>query len=318
MNGRIPAIVSRIEAVCDNIKSFYFAPETGGPLPGFSAGAHIALDIVGPGRRWRNAYSLTSSPDDRRHYRITVLRKPDGRGGSRYLHDQLQVGHRLSILPPVNWFGIDRTARLSLLVAGGIGITPIAAMASELRALERPFEFHYAYRAASAAAFLPELRSEHGEALRTYCQADGQMLSLSNLLASRPVGTQVLVCGPQSLIDAVREAAARLGWPPSAVRYEKFAAATGGAPFEASLVRSGIKVSVPADLSLLEAIEGRGIAVDSLCRVGACGRCRVDVVRSEGEFTHADRVLTETEKAAGNSMLCCVSRFSGSVLELDL
>lgn len=296
------------------VREFTFEAEQGS-LPGFSAGSHVLVHLPTPQRTLRNAYSLLGDPAEPAQYRIAVRLQEDSRGGSRFLHERVQEGDRLQLSPPANLFGLHSQARHHLLIAGGIGITPFLAQVAELERRGDSFALHYACRGGMTDAYRDTLAARLGARFAAYDASAGERLDLSALLAAQPLGTHVYVCGPQRLIDGVREAAASLGWPDSRVHWEAFAAAEPGEPFVAELASSGRRIEVPAEASLLEALEEAGVAVPSLCRGGVCGQCATRYL--DGEVEHRDSVLTAAEQA--DQLMPCVSRGRcGSALLLDL
>lgn len=280
------------------------------PLPGFSAGSHVQLHLP---NGLRNAYSLLGDPADPSQYRIAVRLQDNSRGGSRYLHEQLRVGDRLRLSAPANLFPLHNEARLHVLVAAGIGITPFLAHCAELLRRGADFELHYAYRAGLSDAYLEPLRELLGERLHGY-GSPARRLDLNELLRDRPLGSHVYACGPQRLLLALREQAAALGWSDGRVHWEAFAAPAPGLPFRAELARSGRQLEVGAEQSLLEALEAVGVEVPNLCRGGVCGQCQTRYLK--GDVEHRDHFLDAGQRAA--SLMPCVSRGCGSPILLDL
>ncbi|SDI62188.1 Ferredoxin-NADP reductase [Pseudomonas flavescens] len=281
-----------------------------GTLPAFSAGSHVQLHL--PNGK-RNAYSLLSDPSDTSHYRIAVRQQAQSRGGSRYVHEQLQTGDRLRISPPANLFALHSTARLHVLIAAGIGITPFLAYSTELLRRGDAFELHYAYRTGVNDAYVETLRERLGKRLHVY-ESSSRRLDLGQLLSHRPLGTHVYACGPQSLLDALREQSLALGWPAARVHWEAFAAPEPGVPFIVELARSGRQVAVGAEQSLLEALEDAGVELPNLCRGGVCGQCQTPYLK--GDVEHRDLFLAAAERAT--SLMPCVSRGCGSPILLDI
>ncbi|MCU1725306.1 PDR/VanB family oxidoreductase [Pseudomonas sp. 5P_5.1_Bac1] len=281
-----------------------------GELPGFSAGSHVQVHL--PNGR-RNAYSLLGDPADRRQYRIAVRHQDASRGGSRFLHQEMNAGDQLAISAPANLFPLYSKARQHLLVAAGIGITPFLAHGRELLRRGEDFELHYAYRAASSDAYLTELRTLLGPRLHEY-PSGVRRLDPAALLRDRPLGAHVYSCGPQSLLLAIQEQAAAFGWSPRRVHSEAFAAAQPGQPFRVELVRSGRHLQVSAEQSLLEALEAAGVEVPNLCRGGVCGQCQTPYLK--GDVEHRDHVLAAAERTS--SLMPCVSRGCGSPILLDI
>jgi ferredoxin-NADP reductase len=218
---------------------------------------------------------------------------------------------------PRSAFAPVSTARHHLLIAGGIGITPMLSHAREAVRWRRDFTLLYGHRP-GAAAHLEELRQLCGDRLEEHPDREVFRDRIEGALSSAPLGTHVYVCGPAPLLDSVIDRAERLGWPAERVHTERFSAASldPGEPFEVLLAQSGRRVSVPSGVSLLEALEHEGVRVPNMCRQGVCGECRVPVLA--GRPVHRDLFLSEEERAAGDSVMCCVSRSAGPSLELDL
>ena len=314
MSAAIEVRVAAVRQLTPVVREFTFEPLQG-RLPGFSAGSHVVVHMPLAERTLRNAYSLLSDPTERGHYRIAVRLQDESRGGSRFMHEQVKEGDRLQLSPPANLFSPSSQARRHLLIAGGIGITPFLSYLPELRARGADFSLHYAFRGGLTDAYRQQLQGELGERLSCYDAEAGCFLDLPRLLAEQPLGSHVYVCGPQSLIEAVREQAAALGWPASRVHWEVFAAPEPGQPFMAQLARSGKRVAVGSDFSLLEALEQAGVEVPNLCRGGVCGQCATRYL--DGEVEHRDAFLGAAERAT--QLMPCVSRGRcGSALLLDL
>ncbi|MGP0173637.1 PDR/VanB family oxidoreductase [Pseudomonas sp. NCHU5208] len=284
-------------------------------LPGFSCGSHVQVVLPIEGRTLRNAYSLLGDPRETGVYRIAVRLQEASRGGSRYLHEQVRVGDRLQIGAPSNLFALHSQARHHILVAGGIGITPFMAYLAELQASDASFELHYAYRSGLTDAYASELRQRLGERFHGYDAATGQRLDCTSLFAGKPLGSHLYVCGPQRLLDELKLLAAAHGWSAGRLHWEAFAAPEPGQPFSVELARSGQRLQVPGDHSLLEALEAAGVEVPNLCRGGVCGQCTTRYL--SGEVEHRDHYLDEQQRGA--ALMPCVSRggCSGTLL-LDL
>ena len=314
MNGLLDVRVAAVRQLTPLVREFTLEAERG-TLPGFSAGSHVVVHMPAPERILRNAYSLLGDPADAQRYRIAVRLQEDSRGGSRFMHEQVAEGDRLQLSPPANLFGLHSQAHHHLLIAGGIGITPFLAQIAELERRGASFALHYACRGGLTDAYRDELAARLGARFAAYDASAGERLDLDALLRRQPLATHAYVCGPQRLIDGVRAAAASLGWPQGRVHWEAFAAAAPGEPFVAELAESGRRLEVPADLSLLEALEQAGVAVPSLCRGGVCGQCATRY--RAGAVEHRDTFLTEAERA--DQLMPCVSRgCAGSTLVLDL
>ena len=311
--------VAEVRALAADVRGLTLVPADGAPLPAFSAGSHVVVHLQGE-RLHRNPYSLASSPWERDRYRIAVRHVADGRGGSRHVHERIAPGDVLAIEPPRNLFAPVRTAVRHVLVAGGIGATPFVSYVHQLRRDGVPFEMHYAVRDRESAALGDELEALCPDELRIHVDPVGTALlgALEDgVLGRQPLGTHLSVCGPPPMMEAVLGAAARHGWPHSRLHLERFTAETGTLePFDAVLAGDGRTVHVPAQRTLLEALEDAGLDVPYLCRQGVCGECRTGLL--DGVPDHRDVYLTAAERDANTALMPCVSRCAGGPLVLDL
>ncbi len=303
--------VEAVEPVAENVVSVTLS---GAGLPRWTPGSHIDVELGESSRQ----YSLCGDPAEPDRYRIAVLRERESRGGSRFVHERLEVGETLRIRGPRNHFRLDPGADDYLFVAGGIGITPIIAMADHAHAAGAAYEIHYCGRGESTMALLDRLRRDHGDALTVHTSSGGR-LDVDALLAEPVAGRQVYACGPQRLLTALE--AAMIRWPQDSLRVEHFEAASLLDPasehaFDVELADSGGTVMVPADLTVLTALRAAGVDVPSDCEEGLCGSCEVAVL--DGTVDHRDRVLTRAERATGRSMMTCCSRACGTTLALGL
>ncbi|WP_339109731.1 PDR/VanB family oxidoreductase [Thioclava sp. GXIMD4216] len=306
--------VTRVQALTPQVKLFRFEAAT--PLPLFSGGAHIVVEMPDGDVLRRNSYSLISDPHDPSGYEIAVRLDPQGRGGSRFLHEKVREGDRLRVSMPANLFAIDPRAKRHLLIAGGIGITPFLAQIRQLDRLNLDWALHYAAPSRKEAAALGLL--PRSSRISLHFSDEGNRMDLATLLDGQPAGTHVFCCGPEGLITAVEATAARLGWPQSHLHSEAFAAPPPGAAFSVTLGRSGRTLTVGPHQSLLEAIEAADVPIDWSCRGGACGRCETAVRACHGRILHHDHWLSEDERAAQTKIMPCMSRFLGEDLTLDL
>jgi len=283
-------------------------------LPAFSAGAHIDLHLTGDLIR---PYSLCGDPQDRQHYQLGILKDGNSQGGSLAVH-ALREGDAITVSEPRNLFTLDESAGHSLLIGGGIGITPMLAMAAELHAAGRSFTLHYCARSRDQAAFVAQLESARYAARVHLHFSDQQRLNLDAVLSDVPPNTHVYVCGPTRLMDAVNDGAKRHGYAAESVHQECFSAEvqTGGAAFEVVAATSGITVQVLEDQTIVEALAQAGLKVNVSCKQGICGSCLTDVL--EGEPDHRDSYLTDEEKADGDQILLCCSRSKCGRLVIDL
>lgn len=288
----------------------------GRPLPKWSAGSHIELCVGEYDRK----YSLCGSPDDN-SYRVAIRREDLGRGGSRYIHETLQAGAEIRMRGPSNLFRLDESAPHVMLIAGGIGITPILAMADRLKDLGRSYELHYGGRSKSTMAFLDRVARDHGAVLSLYAGDESQRMDLPALVADLREGAQIYACGPKGLLNTLEVLTKDL--PEGTFHFEHFSSNVAGLdpekeqPFQVELSDSGLVLNVAADTTLLDAIMAAGIDVACDCREGLCGSCEVTVI--EGAVDHRDMVLTRAERAGGKRMMTCCSRAKhGARLKLAL
>ena len=294
------------------------APADGALFPEHEAGAHIdvLLDQRGAGDALVRQYSLCGDPGDRKRYRIAVLREQQSRGGSAAVHE-LRVGDRVRISAPRNNFRLAAVRRHRLL-AGGIGITPLLAMAQQLDIAGGDYALHYCARSASEAAFADQLSDHPRVTLHLDDGPDAEKLDLRRDLGPRP-DTAVYVCGPGPFMDYVLDTADALGWPPGALHKERFTPAAAqpgpGAGFTVRLASSGAEYLILPDDSILDVLLRNGVDAPSSCQQGICGECAVRVLT--GEADHRDDVLSDDERAEGLFTICC-SRALGPSIELDL
>ncbi len=312
--------ISDIRQETASVRAFELVDPAGAMLPPFTAGAHV--DVLTPSGLTRQ-YSLCNSPHERLRYVIGVLDAPDSRGGSRSLHAQVRVGDELDVSVPRNHFPLDSSATSCVLLAGGIGITPLLAMAEHLTQMSAQFALHYCVRSAGAVTFRERLmRADLTSSVAIHAD-DGpleQRLSLDDLLSSPEAGTHLYVCGPAGLIDATYAAAHRNGWPASRLHREYFGAApdvrAGDMAFDIELGSSGLRIRVESDQSALEALTAAGVDVPRSCEQGVCGTCLTRVL--SGTPDHRDAFLSDREHAGNECFMPCCSRSRSPVLVLDL
>jgi cytochrome P450/ferredoxin-NADP reductase len=311
-----PVVVKERHSEGDGLVRLILAEPRGRRFPVWSAGSHI--DLVGGG--FRRKYSLCGDPEDRETLQVTILREADGRGGSRYFCDEVQPGDTVHIAGPKNLFKLDETAPHYCLIAGGIGITPILAMADRLRRLGRSYVIHYAGRSRSAMGLLSRLERDHMHACELYVSDEDRRMDLKSILGALGVDVQVYACGPGRLIEALENIAAE--WPEGRLRYEHFSSAGGALDpskehrFSVRLADSGIELTVAADQSLLETLQTAGIDIPCDCGEGLCGTCEVAVI--DGDIDHRDKVLSKSERAENRRMMACCSRARGDKITLAL
>jgi ferredoxin-NADP reductase len=304
----LDVVVECRTVLADGVVGLTLRRPDGALLPTWTPGAHVDL-LLGNGLV--RQFSLCGDPADRSTLRVTVLREQAGRGGSAYVHSDVVAGSALRIRGPRNNFELV-PARRYLFVAGGIGVTPILPMVAAVH----DWRLVYGGRTRRSMAFLDEL-ARYGDRVEIHPQDEDGLLDVTGLLGTPEPDTAIYCCGPEPLLAAVTRASEH--WPAGALHVERFTpvADTGGAgPIEVELARSGRTIAVPADCSILAAVEAAGIAVLSSCREGTCGTCETDVLA--GVPDHRDSLLTDAERAAGDTMMICVSRAIGPRLVLDL
>ena len=311
--------VERRVRAAEDVVLFELVDPTGAGLAPWEPGAH--LELVLPSGLVRQ-YSLCGLPSDRSRYVVAVLRVPDGRGGSVELHDGDLVGRELEVRGPRNNFPLVDAASY-LLLAGGIGVTPLLAMARQLAETGRPWSMVYGGRSLDRMAFVDELVGFGSDHVRIVPQDEAGIPDFASLLQAVPEGTAVYCCGPEGMIAAV-ESCHREQRRPTTLHIERFSAPTNvgeqaaapARPFQVELRRSGLVLDVPTDRSLLEAVRAVLPGVGFSCSEGVCGSCETAVL--EGEVDHRDCLLSDDERAENATMMICVSRARGDRLVLDL
>lgn len=304
-------VVAERRQEADGVVSLAFR---GSGLPTWDPGAHLDLLLADGLER---QYSLCGDPAERDVWRIAVLREPGGRGGSAFVHERLSVGETVRVRGPRNNFAL-RPARRYLFIAGGIGITPILPMLRAADAAGSDWSLLYGGRTRGSMAFLEELTGRYGERVAVRPQDETGLLDLASYLGAPEPDTAVYCCGPDPLLDAVERNCAANGRPEP--RMERFGprarAVSSDAPFELVLARSGLTLTVPEHASVLETVRAAGVEVLFSCAEGTCGTCETGVL--EGAPDHRDSLLTAAERAAGDTMMICVSRSFGERLVLEL
>lgn len=287
-----------------------------GALAAFTPGAHINLHF---GEGLSRSYSLINDPAMQGRYEIAVQREAAGRGGSAWIHDRLRVGERVEASLPVNAFPLSETATHSVLIAGGIGITPIRAMIRCLEALGRSWELHYRARSRARAAFLAELSAPEfaGKVHLSFSdETPRESCDIAAIIAAAPDEAEIYCCGPLDMIAAFE--AATSGLDPARLHTERFqgeeVTASGG--FTVRAVKSNVEVEVREGQTILQALREAGLDPDYSCESGLCGECLTRVIA--GEPDHKDYFLTETEKKSGEVIMICCSGSRSPILELDL
>ncbi|EGH28898.1 ferredoxin [Pseudomonas syringae pv. japonica str. M301072] len=317
MNELLNVVVLKRVLQGDDVVVIELARADRGNLPLFEAGAHI--DVHLPSGVIRQ-YSLCGDPSDGGSYRLGVLRDPQSRGGSIAVHKELLEGVTVDISLPRNHFPLDLNAEHSILLGGGIGITPMLAMAYALEAKGKAFEMHYCARSRSRSAFLEELeRTGFSHAVQLHFDDEPESkLDINRVLADSQKTAHIYTCGPGGFMEWVINNALELGYPDAHIHREYFQADidTKGSGFEVVAARSGKTVNVMNGQTIYQALAEVGIDIEISCEQGVCGTCLCDVL--EGEPDHRDVYLTVDEKAANDTILVCCSRSKSPRLVLDI
>lgn len=314
--------ISNVSDETASIRSYSLVNASAGvPLPEFSAGSHITVRVT---EKIRRQYSLANTPGLSDHYLISVLREQEGRGGSQWIHENWKVGDIIEIDGPANNFKLDESAGRVILIAGGIGITPILSMARRLQQIGIEYHLYYCARSVEDTAHYGAIVNStlcrnvtfiHDKATR------GGRLDVSSLLSDRREDCHVYVCGPYGLVEAVKSATR--GWPPESVHYELFGADPSAircherdSEFTVTIGSTGQMYAVPAGQSILQVLANNGVTVRTLCEEGYCGSCLTPLL--SGKPDHRDSVLTQAERNSGQLIALCCSRAESENLILDL
>ncbi|HEY2817116.1 MAG TPA: PepSY domain-containing protein [Casimicrobiaceae bacterium] len=314
----VQVVGKRVEAT--DICTFELADPLGNPLPSFGAGSHIDVHI---GDGLVRQYSLCNDPRDTQRYLIGVLRVADSRGGSAAMHEQVHEGDVLEISEPRNHFRLAHGAKRSLLIAGGIGVTPILCMAERLANIGAEFEMHYCTRAEQRTAFLKRIRESSFADRVHFHFNDGpvdQKFDVEKVIAAAAPDTHLYVCGPKGFMDQVLATARRRRWPEQALHREYFASQAQASPndveFDVRLASTGRVYRIPKDQTVVAALTAQGIDIPTSCGQGVCGTCLTRVI--DGDPDHRDLYQTDAERARNDQFTPCCSRARSPVLVLDL
>ncbi|KAI3591505.1 Flavodoxin reductases (ferredoxin-NADPH reductases) family 1 [Cupriavidus sp. U2] len=303
-------------AAADGIALFELVAADGGALPPFTAGAHVDVHL---GDGLVRQYSLCNDPAETHRYQLGVLRDAASRGGSVAMH-ALVAGNILEISAPKNHFPLHADARHSVLLAGGIGVTPILAMAQSLARSGASFEFHYCTRSAASTAFQDRIAGADLRERTFLYHDDGQRADLQRLLAAPRADTHLYVCGPSGFMAAVLDTARAAGWMESNLHREYFAApetpSEPGGAFQVTVQSTGRVIDIAADETVVQALAAHGVQIQTSCEQGVCGTCLTRVL--SGTPDHRDAYLTDEERAANDQFLPCCSRARTGMLVLDL
>lgn len=311
-----PTVEMRVagrEELAAGVIALDLCPVDGAEVPEWDAGSHVDLHL--PDGKIRQ-YSLCGDPAERGSLRVAILREGEGRGGSRYLHDETEVDDLLPVGVPRNNFPLE-PARRYRFIAGGIGVTPLVPMIAAADAAGAEWSLLYGGRTRRSMAFLGALE---GDSRVTIAPEDETgLLDLASVLAEADPEAAIYCCGPEPLLHAVEAASSH--WPTEALHVERFKARDDlpsgpGEPFTVVLAQSGLELDVPPGRSILEIVSEAGVPVPSSCQEGTCGTCETEVL--EGEPEHRDSVLTPADRARNDCMMICCSRCRGERLVLDL
>ena len=316
--GPLELVISGIRQLTPRIRAFEFRDPNGDPLPEVTAGSHLEIKVpLHNGQHKIVHYSISSNPARRDAYEIAVLFEPEGDGGSIAVHREFQLGKKLNCQLPTNNFAIDDD-KPAVLIAGGVGITPIKAMSQHLKVRGSSFSLHYAGRTRNEMAYRDRLTRELGDNITLYYSSEDKRLNIQEILQQAEKNTVFYVCGPAKLIDAVIDTAASLNIDTRRVRFERFNAtiSVNARPVNVRLHRSDKNLTVNADQTILDAIIEAGIETPFSCRAGNCRTCAVKVLA--GEPDHRDSALSRSEQEDQKLMCPCISRAKTDDLVLDI
>ena len=314
-----PVIVAKRTDEAHNIVSFELVDPNGAELPAFSAGSHI--DVTIPGGLMRQ-YSLCNSSSERQRYVIGVWKDPNSRGGSKALHGEVNAGDTLEVGLPRNRFRVPRSTKRAILLARGIGVTPILSIADHLSSRHIPFELHYVYATASPESFLGLIKElNFADNTKFYYEARdlNRLLNPAVVLPDQPEDIQLFICGADWWQDPIINTAKQQGWAEERIHVERFTAKVPAAVldkvFDVKIASTGAVFKIPGDKTVTAFLEEQGVKIPTSCEQGMCGTCKIKVL--EGEVDHRDKCLSPEQKAEG-LFLACVSRAKGDMLVLDL
>ncbi|WOH38930.1 2Fe-2S iron-sulfur cluster-binding protein [Thalassotalea fonticola] len=322
-DGPLTLVISAIRQLTPSIRAYELRDVNGDKLPPVSAGSHLQIPVQLPNKEQvLRHYSICSNPERSDIYEIAVLHEPSGDGGSSTIHQHFQLGLELACQPPKNHFALQSSSHQqgapAVLVAGGIGITPIKAMAQSLRSQNIEFALHYAGKNNLSMAFQDKLQSEFSDSFNSYSSAEGQRLNISNILSNAEPACIFYICGPSRLIDGFLAAAKAQNIALSRIRYERFTAAIDdtATPITVTLNKSAKTIEVAAEQSILDAMLDANVAAAYSCKTGECKSCAVKVL--DGSPKHLDNALSVAEQEQQGLMCPCISRASSSHITLDI
>jgi vanillate O-demethylase ferredoxin subunit len=319
ISSKLSLVIADINQKSARIKLFRLAAEDGAILPAFEPGAHLPIEIeLSKNDKVQRHYSIVSSSHDNRFYEIAVQQEKQGSGGSNYMHEQLRIGQTLNADFPVNEFSLSSPGKHHILIAGGIGITPILAMLRDLSEASESYELHYSVKTDEDFAFKDEIIKLAGKNAYFYCtqRQSPTRLDVDTLLKERSNSSHIYICGPVGLITAVKDRADETDWQASHIHYESF----GSSPqetdqaIEVKLQNSGKVIVIDPKETLLDGLLAANVKVPFECKRGECGMCVTEYV--EGTPDHRDVYLTKAEKE--HSLCLCISRAKSKSITLKL
>jgi len=317
--GPLSLVITGVRQLTPRVRAYELRAPNGADLPVVQAGSNLQVPVqLENGENAVRNYSICSNPTRRDAYEIAVLREEEGKGGSRAVHALFELGLHLHCAMPENHFSLHADARPAVLIAGGIGITPIKAMAQVLQTRGNALQIHYAGRSEDEMTFRDRLVREFGDAISIYRSSENERMDIQSILRLAPNDAVFYVCGPERLIESVSDAAKSLSIEASRVVSERFSAVIqmDAKPVVVHLKQSGKQLDVAADQTILDAMLEAGIDTSFSCRVGECKSCAVKVI--EGEADHHDAALSDAERENDQLMCPCVSRAKGESLVLDI
>lgn len=319
-DGPLELVITGIRQLTPEVRAYELRRPDFENLPTVTAGSHIQVPVqFEDGNLETRTFSISSNPNRQDIYEIAVRFDTEGQGGTRAIHERYALGMRIRASLPKNAFCLHEGFQPALLIAGGIGITPLKAMAQTLQAEGRKFHLHYAARSQSLMAYLSKLALAFDGSITFYHGNEGKKIDIEALLSNAPDDAVFYVCGPDRLTNSVRETADSLGIDCKRVRYERFTTATpeaGDTAFKVRLKQSRTELTVSHDETILDTLLDAGIDANYGCKSGTCGACAVKVL--DGTPIHRDRTLSDAERDQAGLICPCVSRASSNELVLDL
>jgi len=317
-DGELPLIISGIRQLTPEIRAYELRRPNGEALPKITAGANIQVPVLLSNDQlfWRK-YSISSNPERTDSYEIAVKCESQGRGGSQAIHKSYQLGLTLNCKPPKNNFPLIENDQPCVLIAGGIGITPIKSMALALLKQQKSFELHFAGRSAEYMAYVDRLTRQVGDKLYLYLSEQGNKLSFTHLMKGKSEDTHFYFCGPDLMFNDYKQCANELGISPEKIHYEQFSHAVNQSAktCQLALTKSNVNITVNSNQTLLDAVLEANIDVPYSCMVGECKSCVVNIPK-DADIEHLDNCLTAQERAG--KMCLCVSRPQSNILAIEL